>query len=137
MKSKISGFIDRFFRKEGFNGGYRWTLARVGWLCVYLHHFVDDDWLGDMHDHPGRIISIGLFGKYREETPGGARIYRAPWVRCFPAAHIHRLVMVGGNSCWTIAITLKPVRTWGFWTRAGWKPWDEYLKTRTTGNQRS
>src|SRR5205823_3561539 len=91
MKSKISGFIDRFFRKEGFNGGYRWTLARVGWLCVYLHHFVDDDWLGDMHDHPGRIISIGLFGKYREETPGGAHIYRAPWERCFPAAHIHHL----------------------------------------------
>jgi len=115
---------------EGFNGGHRWTLARIGWLSVYLHHFVADDWLGDMHDHPGRIISIGLCGKYREETPGGARIYRAPWVRCFPASYIHRLVMVDGGSCWTIAITLKPVRTWGFWTSAGWMPFDEYLKQR-------
>jgi hypothetical protein len=107
--------------------------VRIGWLSVYLHHFADD-LLGDMHDHPGRIISLGLLGKYREETPGGARIYRAPWVRCFPASYIHRLVMVDGGSCWTIAITLKPVRTWGFWTSAGRKPWHEYLKKRMTGN---
>jgi hypothetical protein len=130
MKLNISNFIDRLFRMEAINGGYRWKLARVGWLRVDLHHFVTDDWLGDMHDHPARGISIGLFGKYREETPGGARIYRAPWVRAFPASHIHRITMVDHGSCWTIMINLKPVRTWGFWTSAGWKPWDEYGKAR-------
>ena len=30
-----------------------------------------------MHDHPGRIISLGLLGKYREETPGGAHLSSA------------------------------------------------------------
>ena len=130
MKFNISNFIDRLFRMEGINGGYRWRLARVGWLRIYLHHFVTDDWLGDMHDHVARRISIGLFGKYREETPGGACIYRAPWVRSFPASHIHRITMVDHGSCWTIMISLKPVRTWGFWTSAGWKPWNEYLEKR-------
>ena len=130
MKFSISNFIDRLFRMEEMNGGYRWELARVGGLRIDLHHFVTDDWLGDMHDHPARGISIGLFGKYREETPGGARIYRAPWVRSFPASHTHRITMVDRGSCWTIMIMLKPVRTWGFWTSAGLKPWDEYGKAR-------
>ena len=82
MKSNVSNFIDRFFRTEGFNGGHRWTLARVGWLSV-ISHFADD-WLRDMHDHRDRIISLGLLGKYREETPGGARIYRALGCGAFP-----------------------------------------------------
>src|SRR5205807_8851182 len=93
MKFNISNFIDRLFRMEEINGGYRWTLARVGWLRVYLHHFVTDDWLGDMHDHSTRGISIGLFCKYREETSGGSRIYRASWVRSFTSSHIHSYVM--------------------------------------------
>jgi hypothetical protein len=42
MKFNISNFIDRLFRMEGINRGYRWRLARVGWLRVYLHHFVSD-----------------------------------------------------------------------------------------------
>jgi len=131
MKSRISNFIDRLFRMEGINGGYRWRLARIGWLGVYLHHFVCNDWLGDMHDHPYRLVSIGLLGKYREETPSGARIYRSPWLRSFPASHIHR-IMVDGGSCWTIMITLKPVRTWGFWTSAGWTPCDKYVNADLT-----
>ena len=130
MKSKTSKFIDRLFQMEEMNGGYRWTLARIGWFGVYLHHFVCDDWLGDMHDHPYRIVSIGLSGKYREETPGGTRIHQAPWVRSFPASHIHRLTMVDGGSCWTLMIALKPVRIWGFWTSAGWTPWHEYANGR-------
>lgn len=130
MKLSISAAINRLFRKEGINGGYRWTLLRIGWLHVRLHHFTYDDWLGDMHDHAERFISIGLLGKYREETPNGARVYRAPWVRSFPASHAHRLVMVNGGACWTLAITLRPVRTSGFLAPTGWMPWDEYLKQR-------
>ena len=128
MKPKISNLIDHLFRMERINGGYRWRLTRIGWLGIYLHHF-DDDWVGAMHDHPYRIVSIGLLGKYKEETPSGARIHRAPWVRSFPALHIHRIVMVDGGSCWTIMIALKPVRTWGFYTSAGWMPWHKYANT--------
>jgi hypothetical protein len=129
MKSKISTLIHRLFQMEEMNGGRRWTVARIGWLSVYLHHFTEDDWVGAMHDHPYRLISIGLLGQYREETPSGAHIYRAPWVRSQPASHTHRIVTVDGDSCWTMVIALRPVRNWGFWTSAGWTPWDKYMNS--------
>src|SRR5580698_4386516 len=95
---------------------YRWTmLSRKGKFSVYLHHFVGDDWSLDLHDHPKRFISIGLWGWYLEETLNtdpvyegtktcigypctchGADLarpatkskeYRAPWIRTFPASH--------------------------------------------------
>ena len=130
MKSKILAFIDRAFEGEAMNGGYGWTVVRIGWLQVRLHHFTQDDWLGHMHDHPSRSISIGLRGRYREETPSAARTYRAPWVRTFPASHVHRVMMVDGGACWTLCITLKPVRTCGVFSSAGWMPFEEYLKQR-------
>jgi hypothetical protein len=130
MKPNVASFIDHVFEGEEMNGGYGWTLVRIGWLQVRLHHFTKDDWLGDMHDHPGRCVSIGLKGKYREETPKGAHIYQAPWVRTFPASHTHRIMMVDGGTCWTLAITLKPVRTCGVFSSAGWMPFEEYLKQR-------
>jgi hypothetical protein len=63
-------WLDRVFGKaEEINGGercptylFRWTICRIGWLKVYLHHFVADDWSFDLHDHPKRFVSIGLRG---------------------------------------------------------------------------
>jgi hypothetical protein len=140
--------IDRLFRLEEINGGercptylYRWTLfqprrPRVLWrgFGVYLHHFVGDDWSRDLHDHPKRFISIGLKGAYREIVGAGSdlcgfeRVYRAPWIRTFPASHIHRLSMINGGDCWTLVIVLRSVREWGFWHDGQWIPWREYVK---------
>lgn len=127
-------WIDRVFKLEEINGKnrcptylFRWTLLRFPWFSVYLHHFVGDDWSLDLHDHPKRFISIGLSGQYIEETPVGARRYRAPWVRTFPASHIHRLRMIDGGECWTLVIVLKPVRDWGFWHFGRFIPFREYV----------
>ena len=126
--------IDRFFHLEEINGGercptylYRWTLVRLGkWLAVYVHHFVGDDWTTDFHDHPKRFVSIGIAGEYTEETPSGSRVFRAPWIRTFPAEHVHRISLHKGT-CWTIAIVFKAIRPWGFITRNGWVPWRQYV----------
>lgn len=134
--------IDRVFRLEEINGNfrcptylYRWTLfqprrPRVFWrgFGVYLHHFVGDDWSRDFHDHPKRFVSIGLAGQYAEETPAGRRVYRAPWLRTFPASHIHRLSMIEGGDCWTLVIVLRTVREWGFWHDGIFIPWKEYVR---------
>jgi hypothetical protein len=126
--------IDRIFKLEEINGRnrcatylYRWTLLATKGFSVYLHHFVGDDWSRDMHDHPKRFVSIGLWGRYLEETPSGERVYRAPWVRTFPAHHIHRIRMIDGGTCWTLVIVLKVVREWGFWHVGRWIPWREYV----------
>ncbi len=117
---------------------YRWTVAKWGKRGVYLHHFVGDDWSLDLHDHPKRFISIGLWGSYVEETPfhpadsewaalGPVRTtYRAPWIRSFPATHIHRIT-VPSKSCWTLVIVLKTVREWGFWHAGIFHPWRAYV----------
>lgn len=138
--------FDRLFRLEEINGGgrcptylYRWSLLRVPWFKVYLHHFVGDDWSLDLHDHPKRFISIGLWGWYREFTPDISsevpkiRDYHAPWIRSFAATHIHRIATpgpgnVGNGSCWTLVIVLKTVREWGFWHSGVFMHWRDYVR---------
>lgn len=132
----ITGILIKLFGyPEEINGGmrcptylYRWTLAQKrGSFAVYIHHFCADDWSRDLHDHPKRFISIGLWGSYIEETPTGSRLYIAPWIRSFPAPHIHRL-LVPSKNCWTLVIVLKPVREWGFWHLGRFIPWRSYVK---------
>ncbi len=141
-----------FGKPEEINGGnrcptylYRWTILKLGKRGIYLHHFVGDDWSLDLHDHPKRFISIGLKGSYIESTPDSKivglgeklEIFNAPWIRTFPAEHIHRLTMVrsGGpngvpekiHDCWTLVIVLNAVRSWGFWHVGKFIPWREYV----------
>lgn len=137
-------WLSRFFKMEEINGNnvcptylYRWTLLRLFGCGVYLHHFVGDDWSRDLHDHPKRFISIGLSGTYTEETPHGERTYRAPWVRSFPAEHIHRIRLPRGGSCWTLVIVLRAVRPWGFWHKGLFTPWREYVHSATAKEMRS
>lgn len=131
----FSTLLNRLFGKaEEINGAnrcptylYRWTLlAKRGVFGVYLHHFVGDDWSLDLHDHPKRFISIGLWGWYLEHTPLGTKRYNAPWARTFPAEHIHRLEVPSKN-CWTLVIVLKPVREWGFWHDGRFIGWRSYV----------
>jgi hypothetical protein len=110
---------------------------------LYLHHFVGNDWTKDLHDHPKWFVSFGLKGGYEEEyaslVKGCApyttdryvklfRVWRAPWVRYFPALHRHRL-QVKGKDCWTLVLVGRPKRKWGFWNQGKWVFWKEYLKT--------
>lgn len=132
--------LNRLFHLEEINGRgrcptylYRWTLMRIGPYAMYLHHFVGDDWSLDLHDHPKRFISIGVWGWYREYTPdygpwdgSVGRIYRAPWIRTFPAEHIHRIETPDKN-CWTLVITLKATRGWGFWHFGKFVPFRTYV----------
>lgn len=112
---------------------YRWVVCTTRWFKVYIHHFVGDDWSLDLHDHPKRFISIGLKGWYFETTRGpegsGTRtsMFSAPWIRSFPAEHIHRIA-VPSKDCWTLVIVLKTTREWGFWHDGSFIPWRTYVK---------
>jgi hypothetical protein len=138
-----ANLLNRIFGKaEEINGRercptylYRWTILQWrGHFSAYLHHFVGDDWSRDLHDHPKRFISIGLYGWYVEQTPCPfnetcdcqKKTYRAPWIRSFAATHIHRLIVPSKN-CWTLVIVLKPVREWGFWHLGQFIPWRSYV----------
>lgn len=160
MDSLVERLLSRMFKREEINGRFRcptylfrWTLFQPKALRgfgIYLHKFVGDDWSLDLHDHPKRFISIGLKGSYVETTPvtqpyftrHGERIgqfthettFRAPWLRTFPASHVHR---ISGPTiaapCWTLVIVLTHVREWGFWHQSEegmfhrWIPWRRYV----------
>jgi hypothetical protein len=129
----VRKIFNRLFRIKGHSGLgrpthlFRWTLLRIGWLGIDVCHFVGDDALSDMHDHPQPFISIGLKGQYKEWTPNGARIYRSPWFQSFPATHTHRITMIDGGDCWALVIHLKGTHDWGLLTSNGWVPWQTYL----------
>ena len=133
-----------FTREDIDSGGrceylHRWWIRRSrGWGC-YLHHFVGNDGSRDLHDHPRRFISIGLWGSYEEITPlrnndgtvnwdvEDMTRYQAPWIRSFPATHIHRVVLDPGCTCWTLLIVMPVSREWGFWPKGRWVLWRDYL----------
>lgn len=115
----------------------RWTLAKLLGCAIYLHHFLGNDWAIDPHDHPRRFISIGLKGRYIEHIKeirwdmseiNRATIYKAPWIRTFPAEHQHRIEMVEkGETAWTLVIVLWKSREWGFILNGKWIQWRKYV----------
>lgn len=142
---RFCDWLHRFFKLEEINGAdrcptylFRWTLLRTRWFGVYLHHFVADDWSLDHHDHPKRFTSIGLWGRYVEETPEGERLFRAPWVRSFPAEHRHRIRLPEGcRSCWTLVIVGSATRPWGFWHLGEWIPWKQYVRSEVADEMKA
>jgi hypothetical protein len=151
----VKRLLDRIFGvAEEINGGercptylYRWKLfgTKKG-VAVYLHRFVGDDWSRDLHDHPKRFISIGLWGSYVEHTPCSLplwwhthpRTFRAPWIRTFPATHVHRISgPTPERPCWTLVIVLRAVRSWGFWHGLEWIPWRQYVGSEMADRRKS
>ena len=72
----MAAMINRLFGYEEINGNgrcpylHRWCLLVLPrGVRLYLHKFIGSDWSRDLHDHPKRFISIGLWGSYIEETP--------------------------------------------------------------------
>lgn len=133
------GIIEKLLTKlfgepEEINGNgrcpaylYRWIVAKRKRFNVYIHHFVGDDWSLDLHDHPRRFITIGIWGWYVEKNENGEKYYSSPWIRSFRAEHKHR-IMTPEKNCWTIAIVIKPsTREWGFWNEGQFIPWRQYV----------
>ena len=110
---------------------YRWQLLSTRWGKIYLHRFVATDWSRDLHDHPKRFLSIGLRGSYLEETPAGFQLFKAPWVRTFPANHIHRIAAISAKpNPWTLVVVFWAVREWGFWHDGRFIPWKKYVEEK-------
>lgn len=141
---KFIDFLNRHFEVEYMDGDglcplylVRWELWRGKDRAIYLHRFVGDDWTLDLHDHPKRFISIGLLGQYIEETESGERVYRAPWIRSFPAEHKHRLKLIDKRPCWTLVMVGRTTRRWGFWHNGTWIRWRKYLRSSAAISRRS
>lgn len=136
------GWLRKWFRLEphqpiGADGEspylLRWyVIPRNPWFNIYLHKFLRDDDDRALHDHPWWFISLMLWGQYVEVTDEGRSVRSAPepW-RWFwgdrplafrPGIWRHRVELIKippGTPipCWTLIITGRRTRLWGFWCR--------------------
>lgn len=115
-----------------------------------LHNIRRSDAGRELHDHPWDYTTIVLWGGYWEVTEAtpeefltddhaeidfdviqGA-FYRRRWysagsILCRKAAARHRIEIPRGKSAWTLFMTSKKSRDWGFWSSTGkFTPWKEY-----------
>lgn len=104
----------------------RWHLIpRNRWLNVYLHKFLADDDDRALHDHPWPSVSIMLWGAVVEHMPDCSRLVMAGDIIFRKAEHTHRLAILH-KPTWTLFITGRKVREWGFWCPRGWVPWQKF-----------
>lgn len=119
----------------------RWyVIPRNPLLNVYVHQFLRSDDDRALHDHPWWFVSLMLRGKYDEITESGMKRRRAGSIAYRPAEWRHRvhllstLVETGRDDrrphgplirgwrttetpCWTLIVTGRRRRMWGFWCK--------------------
>lgn len=126
----------------------RWyVLPRNKWLNVYLHNILQDDEDRALHDHPWNSVSFMLKGSLREVyfnrqtlaahpmqnvNPYLSRNLRPSFKPVFRSAwYAHRLEVI--KPTWTLFITGRRVRDWGFHCPDRWVLWQEFVDPSDTG----
>ena len=104
----------------------RISILTTPWFSIKLHRIYRPDRQRDLHDHPWAFLSIILFGSYTEETPDGIR--RCHWWNFKRAEDSHSIKTVSRTPVWTLVFCGPRRRVWGFHTKNGWVPWQEYEK---------
>lgn len=89
----------------------RWVLD-LGLFSLRLHHFRSSDDPRAFHDHPWWFVTLVLRGSYIDRSPAGDDSLCAGSIRYRPALHRHTVVTDG---CWTVLLTGRHKRIWGFW----------------------
>lgn len=93
------------------------------WFSVKIHNILLSDHICQ-HDHPWAFITLLIKGGYVEYTPKGSKVYGRFSLLYRPANYLHRLEI--HQPVWSIVITFKKVRLWGFQTPKGWIAWFKY-----------
>lgn len=120
------------FRDEGEQTPYmlRWTIFKCKLFQIFLHKFLRSD-IDCMHDHPWNFISIILKGSYREiyklEYTARVKYCSVGTILYRKATHIHKVELPFDKPCWTLVLTGRSKRQWGFHTPKGWIQWRKYL----------
>lgn len=110
----------------------RWVI-NFGLFAIRLHHWVGSDDPRYLHDHPWWFITAVLKGGYTDvSAPDPSKLdfgsdlwvvhrsrLRSGSIRFRPAHHIHT-VQVNPGGCWTLLITGRETRRFGYWVKGKW-----------------
>lgn len=98
----------------------RWRLE-FPFGSIRVHHWLSNDDNRAVHDHPWWFLTFVVKGGYTDSQPGKVDVLTAPAVRFRKAEHRHTVFPHPGGA-WTILITGRPLRKWGFWHK------DKFIK---------
>lgn len=128
----------KFFkkRKNIFRGDklllVRWNLFECSLFSIKIHKLVTSDDLC-LHDHPWAFYTFlfkGGYVEYHHRKVGDgimevrSKVYSRFSLLYRPANYAHRLEI--HQPVWTLVLTLKKERVWGFFTGKGWVEWFKF-----------
>lgn len=122
----------RFYKKSIIyrNDDQPYLIRHSLFSCRYFAIKVHNIRLSDhacLHDHPWAFITLLLKGGYVEHTEQGSKVYGRGTILYRPARFLHRLEI--HQPVWTLVITFRKTRQWGFQTPKGWVFWRQYTAT--------
>lgn len=91
----------------------RWVFD-FGAFSIRVHRWQSSDDERAFHDHPWWFLTLVLWGSYVDSSPSGRDLLRIGSVRCRSANHRHTVEVLKPGT-WTILITGRASRRWGFW----------------------
>lgn len=110
----------------GENYMRRWHLRRnPGKNNLYLHRYEGSDDDRALHDHPWRSVGIVLWGKLYEITEHGEKRLWPLMPKYRKAIYAHRIILKS-RFAYTLFLTYRKEREWGFHCPKGWVHWREF-----------
>lgn len=103
----------------------RYHLVDTHDVQIRIHHWHTGDDDRALHDHPWPNCTTVLAGRLREHTPDGVTELRVGDVVTRAARHPHRIELITDDA-WTLFVTGRIERKWGFHTAAGWVHWQDW-----------
>lgn len=103
----------------------RWVID-FGPFSIRLHHWISSDDQRNFHDHPWWYLTLVLKGGYVDRNPQGSKRRTIGSLDFYPATHQHT-VLVDPKGCWTLLITGRESRTWGFWVKGKFRKRNKYF----------
>lgn len=92
---------------------YRWVLL-TPYFSIRLHHFIRSDDKRYFHDHAWDFYTFILKGCYWDVSKDMRTERKHLHLYKVKAEHAHYVDIPYGG-CWTIVLSKKPKRKWGFW----------------------
>jgi hypothetical protein len=102
----------------------RWIL-NFKRFSIRIHHWLSSDDKQNFHDHPWWFWSFCLRGSYIDVSPNGIDFIYPGKLTFRRALHQHTVLVT--DDCWTIMLTGKEVRKWGFWINNKFKKANKYF----------
>lgn len=116
----------------------RWTLETRRGRSIRLHHFFPDHLEDVAHDHPWWFITFVFKGGYIDYTCAEGETVKTDYVdaigfRYRSGDHQH-MTRTDRRGAWTIVITGKLGKRWGFWVDKRFIPHFNYFGKRAPCN---